>query len=234
MGRLGRFFTTVREQGLLPAMLRSRFVRPWIRRAAELTYWHDYTWTTTKWMGVPVMKYPSDAWSYQEILYESRPDLLIETGTYCGGSALFFASLFDVLGEGRVVTVDFEDRPGRPTHPRIQYLKGSSVAEETLRQVEALAATASRVMVVLDSDHAEEHVYKELLAYHRYVGEGQYLVVEDTNVNGHPVFRRHGPGPMEALDRFLPAHPEFQSDFSRERLGLTAHPRGFLKRLPLP
>lgn len=231
MGRLTDFLSAVRGEGFAQAVLRTRYVRPWIKRAFELTYYHDYTWTTTKWLGVPTLKYPSDAWSYQEILFDTRPDLIIETGTNDGGSAFFFASLFDLLNNGQIVTIDIEAHPQRPSHPRIQYLVGSSTSEEILKCVEALAAKANRVMVILDSDHSEKHVYDELLAYHRFVSSGCYLVVEDTNINGHPVHHKFGPGPMEALRRFLPAHPGFQTDLSRERLGITAHPQGFLKRV---
>jgi cephalosporin hydroxylase len=230
MSRVMNFLTGARKEGLTQAVLRTRFVRPWIKRAFEITYWHDYTWTTTKWMGVPAFKYPSDAWSYQEILYETKPDLIVETGTNQGGSALFFAGIMDLLGAGRIVTVDMEHFEGRPVHPRIHYLTGSSTSKEIIECVEKFAANAAKVMVILDSDHSEKHVHQELLLYHRFVTPGCYLVVEDTNVNGHPVCRQHGPGPMEAIRRFLPQHPEFQTDLSRERLGITAHPKGFLKR----
>jgi len=231
MSRASRFFDAVRDEGFTQAVLRTRFVRPWVMRAFEIIYWHDYTWTTTKWMGVPALKYPSDAWSYQEIVYETKPDLIIETGTNQGGSALFFASLFDLLGAGRIVTIDIDDRKDRPVHPRIQYLTGSSTSAEIIQSVEQIAAKASRIMVILDSDHSEKHVFEELRLYHRFVTPGCYLIVEDTNVNGHPVCHKHGPGPMEARARFLPDHPEFETDLSRERLGITAHPKGFLKRV---
>ena len=99
-------------------VLRSRYVRPLIARAAEIVYWHSYAWTGTTWMGVPAMKYPADAWSYQEIMFETKPDLIIETGTNRGGSALFLAHMFDLIGKGRVVTVDIETRPDRPIPAR--------------------------------------------------------------------------------------------------------------------
>jgi cephalosporin hydroxylase len=231
MSRVKNFLSTVRSEGLEQAVLRTRFVRPWIKRAFEIIYWHDYTWNSTKWLGVPALKYPSDAWSYQEIIYDTKPDLIIETGTKYGGSALYFASLFDLLGAGRIVTIDIEPDGSRPVHPRIHYLTGSSTSEEIVKCVDQLASQAKRIMVILDSDHSEKHVREELRAYHRFVSKGCYLVVEDTNVNGHPVAHTHGPGPMEAIATFLPEHPEFQTDPERERLGITAHPKGFLKRV---
>ena len=231
MSRITSFFTSVHAEGLTQAVLRTRYVRPWIKRAFEIIYWHDYTWNSTKWMGVPALKYPSDAWSYQEILYDTKPDLIIETGTKYGGSAFFFANLLDLIGAGRIITIDIEEAENRPVHPRIHYLTGSSTSQEILRCVEKFASPAKRIMVILDSDHSEKHVYEELLAYHRFVSPGCYLVVEDTNVNGHPVCHNHGPGPMEAIERFLPNHPDFRTDPERERLGITAHPKGFLKRV---
>jgi len=181
-------------------------------------------------MGLPVMKYPGDAWTYQEIIFDTKPDLIIETGTHQGGSALFLAHMCDLLGKGRVVTVDIEARPGRPVHPRITYVTGSSVAPDIRERVAVAAAGANTVMVILDSDHSASHVYDELIAYSSFVTPGAYLICEDTNVNGHPVYKKHGPGPMEALERFLPQHPEFEIDASRESAAMTAHPGGFLRR----
>jgi cephalosporin hydroxylase len=231
MSRIQNFFTTVRADGLTQAILRTRYVRPWIKRAFEIIYWHDYTWNSTKWMGVSALKYPSDAWSYQEIIYDTKPDLIIETGTKYGGSAFFLANLLDLLGAGRIVTIDIEETKNRPIHSRIHYLTGSSTSQEILRSVDQFASQAKRIMVILDSDHSEKHVYEELLAYQRFVSQDCYLIVEDTNVNGHPVCHKHGPGPMEAIQHFLPDHPEFRTDLERERLGITAHPQGFLKRV---
>src|SRR4051812_28260289 len=94
------------------------------------------------WFGHLTQKCPFDLWTYQEILVETRPDLVIETGTCYGGSALFLATMFDLLGRGRVITVDIADVPGRPQHPRITYVRGSSAAPEIVRQVRAEAATA--------------------------------------------------------------------------------------------
>jgi cephalosporin hydroxylase len=190
------------------------------------------TWADTRWLGVPLAKCPLDLWIYQEIVAEVCPELVVETGTFEGGSALFFASLFDLVGNGRVVTVDIEPREGRPTHERITYLTGSSTAPEIVDQVRAEVARASSVMVVLDSDHRCDHVLAELHAYGDFVTPGSYLVVEDTNVNGHPVAPEFGPGPTEALERFLATDDRFTVDRSREKLLLTFNPGGFLRRTP--
>lgn len=188
------------------------------------------TWLTTTWMGIPTQKCPLDMWIYQEIIFDLRPDLLIETGTAYGGSALFFATLMDTIGKGDVATIDILDTPGRPAHPRITYIRSSSTSEEGIDQLRILASKCETVMVILDSDHSRDHVAKELELYADLVTPDSYLVVEDTNVNGHPVNRTHGPGPMEALDRFLASRNDFYRDRNRERYLMTFNPKGFLRR----
>lgn len=189
------------------------------------------TYNNTYWFGVPVQKCPLDLWVFQEILFETRPDVVVEMGTYKGGSALFFASMFDLLGRGRVITVDIEDQPGKPPHPRIEYLLGSSTSPEIARQVRERLRPGERVMVVLDSDHSRDHVLEELRLYSDLVTPGNYLIVEDTHFNGHPILPRHGPGPMEAVREFLRRTELFEVDREREKFGLTFNPSGYLKRV---
>jgi cephalosporin hydroxylase len=190
----------------------------------------ETTWGQTFWRGHRVFKCPLDLWVYQEILVETRPDLLVETGTFGGASAYYFASVFDLLGHGEVLTIDIDEQPDRPSHRRITYIHGSSLGAETVAAVRQRAHRAQRVMVVLDSDHTRDHVLKELEAFAPLVTPGCYLVVEDTNVNGHPVMPAFGPGPLEALDRFLETTDAFEVDRSREKLLLTFNPSGFLRR----
>jgi cephalosporin hydroxylase len=183
------------------------------------------------WLGVPVIKNPFDLWIYQEIIHSVRPDLLIEAGTHKGGSAYFFASLFDLIGKGRVVTVDIEDDVTRPAHDRIRYIKGSSVAPETIEHLMAEARPSASVMVVLDSDHSAQHVRRELDVLSPLVTVGSYVVVEDTNINGHPVDSRHGPGPAEAVRSFLSGRTDFEVDRRQERFLVTHNPGGYLRRV---
>lgn len=192
-----------------------------------------------RWLGVPVSKCPLDLWMYQEIIYEKRPQLIVETGTQYGGSALFLASMLDLVGDGRVVTVDIEACEAQPhhkrvrvEHPRIEYLRSSSTSAEVAARIKALAEGVERVMVILDSDHNMEHVLGELSIYADVVTDGQYLIVEDTCVNGHPVFESFGPGPMEALERFLSQDSRFVIDRSREKLLVTFQPNGYLLKEP--
>lgn len=190
----------------------------------------DKTWMDTRWLGVRTLKCPLDLWVYQEILWETRPDLILETGTAHGGSALFLASTLSQLGGGSVCTIDVADIPGRPEHPLIRYLTGSSTDPAILSEVSELAATAQRVMVLLDSDHSAQHVGRELAAYAGLVTPGCYLIVEDTNINGRPVLPGFGPGPAEALETFLATDDRFEVDRTREKLLMTFNPGGFLRR----
>ena len=183
------------------------------------------------------MKCPLDMWVFQEIMYETRPDVIVETGTARGGSAFYFASILDLLGKGRVITVDILDLPDKPQHNRITYLTGSSTSPEIIGRIRDFIAPNEKVMVFLDSDHSKAHVQRELELYIGLVTPGQYLIVEDTQLNGHPIFTTAvapGPGPMEAVHEFLSESSKFVADRSREKYGLTFNPNGFLKRESQP
>lgn len=215
--------------------IRRRLLRPATRPATAFFHWvfynlHGQTWNSTAWLGTHAKKCPFDLWIYQEMISEQRPDLIIETGTAFGGSALFLASICDLVDHGEVVSIDVEHHE-RPTHPRITYLHGSSTAPETLEQVRARAAGTTSRLVLLDSDHSKQHVLRELELYAPLVHVGGYIVVEDTNVGGHPVARWHGPGPHEAVAEFLSSTSAFEVDRERERLMLTFNPGGYLRRV---
>ena len=192
-------------------------------------YYYSNVWTNTYIFGVPISKCPLDLWIYQETIFETKPDFIIETGTYKGGSALFFASICELIGHGQVVTIDIEDHD-IPFHPRITKIVGNSVSEEIVKEVKKLVNN-KRCMVVLDSAHNKEHVLKEMELYGEFVSKGCYLVVEDTNINGHPVLPEFGPGPMEAVEEFLRKRGDFAIDLKKEKFMLTFFPKGFLKRI---
>lgn len=190
----------------------------------------ERTWTNTRWLGHHVLKNPLDLWVYQEILHELRPGLIVETGTWAGGSALFLAGICDLLGHGRVVSIDINPSPAL-SHPRITWFTGSSTDAATREAVAAFAALATGpVLVILDSDHTRDHVLAEMRSFAPFVTPGSYLIVEDTNVNGHPVSPEHGPGPMEAVEQFLAECPDFAPDRTREKFFLTQNPGGYLRR----
>lgn len=188
------------------------------------------TWQDTYWFGVRTAKCPLDLWIYQEMVFEIRPDVIVETGTAEGGSALYLASICDFLDQGTVVTIDVEERPQRPQHERITYLLGSSTSGGVLDQVRRMT-DGRRVIVFLDSDHRKDHVLAELRAYSPIVSSGSYLVVEDTNVNGHPVDPEFGPGPMEAVREFLAETDTFVIDKTKEKFYLTFNPKGYLRKV---
>ncbi len=218
-------------RGLDRLYRRSRVARLIARHFARLYYYNaDRTIFQTAWLGHTTLKYPTDLWVYQEIVAERRPDLIVETGTWRGGSALFLGAVCDAIGHGEVISIDLHEWVEYPAHPRVTYLTGSSVSPEVVDAVRDRADRAERVLVILDSDHRGEHVLAELRAYADIVEPGSYVIVEDTNINGHPVLPEFGSGPMEAADAFLAEETRFVRDPARERLFLTANPRGFLRR----
>jgi cephalosporin hydroxylase len=228
--KLGTFFPN-RDQPELPAeeteivrKFHNLYYRRWLAGADTINL---------SWFGHLLLKCPLDLWIYQELLVRTRPDFVIETGTWAGGSALFLAMIFDHLEHGRVISIDIEEKPGRPEHSRITYITGSSVDDSVVAQVRA-TLDDRRAMVILDSDHRMNHVYEEMILYSPLVQTGDYLIVEDTNVNGNPVFPEHGPGPMEAVDQFLSQDKGFVIDERCQRFLMTLNPKGYLRRYKSP
>lgn len=190
----------------------------------------------SSWQGVPIQKFPSDLTVYHQILWETKPTLIVECGTFQGGSALYYASLFDMMGEGRIVSVDLYLQAELPRHPRITYVAGSSTDPDVVGRVRGMAKPDDRVMVILDSDHSASHVAGELEALHALVTPGCYLVVEDTTVDLSPVANTsyQNGGPLYALADFIGRHPEFVIDRRREQYLTTVAPYGFLYRMQAP
>ncbi len=224
----GRGHRTAELRGALYGLL-ERTATKWFHRFYY--YAMDRTWEDTRWLGTRIQKFPGDVWVYQEILHEIRPDWIVETGTNRGGSAYYLASICDLLSRGRVITIDVDAAPDRPQHERITYVAGSSTDQGVLDRVRAATAGAGAVLVILDSDHSYEHVSDELRAYAALVTPGSYLIVEDTNIAGHPVLRGLSRGPYEAVDDFLARDQRFVRDRSREKFMMTFNPGGYLKRL---
>ena len=213
------------------------------------------------WQGRPIIQYPQDMAAMQELIWEIKPDLIIETGIAHGGSLIFSASMLalldmcDAIESGKsinpkvsnrkVLGIDIDirahNRAAIEAHPmasRIQMIQGSSIAEDIIAQVHAVAAKYSRVLVCLDSNHTHEHVLAELNAYAPLTSVGSYCVVFDTVVEDLPkeMFpdRPWGPGnnPKTAVWEYLKTHPEFQIDKSiQDKLLITVAPDGYLKRI---
>jgi cephalosporin hydroxylase len=206
-----------------------RLDRAAVARAHDVFYESD-AWTKALWLGSQALKNPLDLWIYQELVVETRPDAIVETGTWRGGSALYFASLCDLLGSGEVVSIDIaEMRDDYPRHPRITYLAGrSSTDSEVLAEVTE-RVVGRRTLIVLDSDHSQRHVEDELDAYSPLVPIGCYLVAEDSNIGR--IRKDLLPGPLEAVEAFLARNRDFEIDREREKFLLTFNPSGFLRRV---
>lgn len=164
------------------------------------------------------------------MIWELKPDFIIETGTDRGGSALFFASIFDLIGNGKVITIDINNYSEKVNHPRITKIIGNSISPEIIEQVKKIIGDRTAI-VVLDSNHRKNHVLKEMELYSAFVSLNSYMVVEDTNINNHPVLSGWGAGPMEAVKEFLKTRKDFEIDKSREKFIITFYPNGFLKRI---
>ena len=226
------------------------------RKTAPLTYTYNFDW-----LGRPIIQLPQDIVAVQEIVWQTRPDLIIETGVAHGGSLIQSASLLslldmtDAIRDGRsmnpaeserlVVGIDIDirshNRKAIEAHPmasRIRLLQGSSLSSDIVGQASEIAAKYNRVMVCLDSNHTHEHVLAELEAYAPLTTVGCYCIVFDTIVEDMPkdlyLDRPWGPGdnPKTAVWKYLTTHPEFEIDKSiQHKLLLTVAPDGYLKRV---
>ena len=185
------------------------------------------TWANTKWRGVPVFKTPTDLWVYQELIEELRPDVIIETGTCYGGSALFFRNILDLIHpHGNVISIDIDQSKlfqKAKDSSGIRFIEGSStdIAVATHVQEHIATINAQRVMVVLDSNHEEQHVLQELALYAPLVTKGSALIIEDTNTAG----------PNEAVEQWAPLHPEFKVSMMCEKFMLTFNRGGYFERV---
>jgi cephalosporin hydroxylase len=195
-------------------------------------YYDSGVWKGLHYRGVRTLKSVADMWSYQEIIHDLDVQWIIETGTRHGGSALYFADLLALRGaRGKVLSVDVDAESNWVTeHPRIEFLYGDSASPDMVSLIaDMIEEPRGRLFVILDSDHTRDHVLRELRAYVPLMRAGDYLVVEDTCVNGHPVRPEFGPGPWEAVDQFLSEFPGvLANDAQREaKFGFTCAPRGF-------
>jgi len=204
-----------------------------VKRYARLFAEKKNTFWPNRWLGLNTQQNPNDVWVTQEIISEVGPDFIIEAGTYQGGSATLWAMVLEQVNpKGRVITIDIKDRSfvARKlpiVQRRVDFILGSSTAPDVVAEITE-RTRGKRVMVILDSDHTREHVSAELAAYAPLVGIGSYLIVQDT---GGVMIQNPNPGPRQALDDFLETHPEFEPDRNRERMLLTMHPKGYLRRV---
>ncbi len=193
----------------------------------------------THYLGVRSMQYPNDNWVMQEIIFDVKPDFIIETGTADGGTALFYATILEKINEnGKVITVDLHSFNHKISEfktwkERVEFIMGSSVSPIVVDAI-VERVKGHRVLVTLDSDHSKEHVLKELKLYSPLVSLNSYIVVQDTHLGGHPNHHprvKEGEGPWEAVKEFLRTNKDFEIDHSREKHLITQNPSGFLRRV---
>lgn len=183
--------------------------------------------------GTGMMKYPADLWLYQEIICATKPDFIIEVGTFLGGTAMYMADLCETLKNGHIITVDNGELlgfvPSFPGQRRITPIM-SDCAEAFTRIREMVSG---RVMVILDCCHIADHVLHEMETYGSLVTSGCYLIVEDTDCIKTHTYDDVGTkmdGPYVALNKFLPTHPEFVPDLTQHKFIITHNPNGYLRR----
>jgi cephalosporin hydroxylase len=232
-----------KDPGLIARMAADPDVQATARRLFDLSCRYRYSYNFS-WMGRPVIQYPQDLVAMQELIWTVQPDLIVETGVAHGGSLVFYASMLELLGRpGTVLGIDIEIRPhnrsaieAHPMFRRIELIEGSSIAPDVVRRVHERAASAKRVLVVLDSNHSHAHVLAELEAYSPLVRSGSYVVVFDTVVEdmdpslmgGRPWSK--GDNAKTAVHAFLKSNPRFELDQEIEqKLLLTVAPDGFLR-----
>jgi cephalosporin hydroxylase len=188
------------------------------------------------WMGLKILKNPLDCWIYQEIIWEVRPDVVVEIGSLAGGSTLFFCNILDFLGHGQVVSVDKDRSRYQAKHARLLDITGDCADPTVVDQVRAICQQR-RTLVIHDADHTKQAVLRDLRTYAELVAVGSYFIVEDgiVDVFGGRSSKRlrwdNRPGPLAAIHEFLREDDRFIVDKERERYLITGNPCGFLKRV---
>jgi cephalosporin hydroxylase len=210
----------------------------WLKLCAQYKLMYETTW-----LGVPIIQLPEDVVIMQELIWKTRPDIVIECGLAHGGSALFYASLLDLIGKGFVIGIDVEIRhynriaiENHPMSHRVRMIEGSSVSDETIGKVKEAVKGAGKVMVVLDSNHSKEHVAKELDLYKDFVTPGSYMVAMDGAQayvwdipRGKSEWKEDNP--LIAIEDFIGHTQDFVIDERCNKLMVSSNPKGYLRRL---
>jgi len=227
------------RQGYRYLLAKRNLLVPAEKQHEMMKLFHEIpVWQHMFFLNVPIEKNPLDLWMMQQIIYETRPDFIVETGTWRGGSALYWAHTLNGAGleQSRVLTVDIQDLTNLAAkHPLwkkyVTFFLGSSTDPQIVSKIAELTK-GKNVLVTLDSDHTMGHVLNELHAYAPMVTSGSYLVVEDTHMDGVPTAPEFGPGPLAAVRKFLEdgVSQPFTQDFTREAYIMTFNPGGWLLR----
>jgi cephalosporin hydroxylase len=211
----------------------------WLQKSVDLKYTYQF-----EWLGIPIIQLPADLVTFQEIVYKTKPDLIIECGVARGGSLVFWASIQSLCGiTPRIIGIDIDIRQHalKAIHSSsfsesIELVEASSIEESTLERVRQLTSGANKIMVVLDSNHTHEHVLKELYWYSPLVSVGNYLLVLDTVIDHleKDTTRLWGPGfsPYSAVTEYLESDNSFERQtFFEKRNAVSVAPGGFLLRV---
>jgi cephalosporin hydroxylase len=200
-------------------------------------YYNSNIWTTTTFLGVNCFKSVSDMWNYQEILYSLRPSLVVEGGTASGGSTLYFSFILRSINpHSKILSIDI-DHSNVPemvkNEKHIELLNCKFTNKKVISRIKELREVfQGPIFVILDDDHTKENVLAEMKILRNILVKGDYLVIEDGIVNGHPVLPEWGEGPLEAIEDYFKRYPhDYTIDSSREhKFGFTFAPKGFLVR----
>jgi cephalosporin hydroxylase len=200
-------------------------------------YYDSHVWEQITYRGVPILKWVGDLWNYQEIVHRLRPQLIVEFGSWNGGSSLYFADLLQRAGtNGKVLTVDVDfsrlhDSPR--SHPHIEWMQASTADHVVAARIQELRRTMpGPAFFIIDSDHSKPHVLAELENIRSVTTTGDYVIVEDGNINGHPVLPGWGDGPYEAIAEYFSRYSDdYEHDEKQEsKFGFTFAPQGYLVR----
>jgi len=210
----------------------------WFEKSLKYEYSYHFSW-----LGRPIIQYPQDILAIQEIIWKTKPDLIIETGIAHGGSLILSASMLELIGKGEVLGIDIDIRKHNkqeiekhPMFKRITMIEGSSIDIKIIKKVQEFAKNRKKIMVILDSNHTHDHVVKELQAYSPLVSKGNYLLVFDTIIEDVPEeYNKNrswgiNNNPKTAVKQFLKKNDRFKIDKKiEEKLLFTAAPSGYLK-----
>ena len=210
----------------------------WFLKGYDYEYSYHF-----KWLGRPIIQYPQDIIALQEIIWDVKPDIIIETGIARGGSLVFSASMLQLIGKGQVIGIDIDIREHNKKEikkhslrKRMKMIEGSSTDEKTIKKIFQIVKSTDKILVILDSNHTHKHVLKELEVYSKLVTKGSYLVVFDTVIEELPekLFikkpwgKKHNP--KTAVRSFLSKNKRFKIDRTiTDKLLITAAPEGYLK-----
>ena len=213
-----------------------KILSPIVIKFFHYIWWQSKdTWPRNKFLGYEILQCPFDLQIYQELIFASKPEFILQTGICGGGSIVYFSSILDLMGASndvKVIGVDIElsEEAKEIKNDRVILFEGSSTNEEVVSKIKNYT-TGKKGIVILDSDHSETHVLNELSIYKDFVLKGCYLVVEDTNLNGNPVHPNFGPGPYEAVKKFLHENKDFRQDNKLWKRNLFSfHQYGWLVR----